>query len=102
MDLCHPKGQNVHGATKTNVASSVVKPIRRISCLPTLPDGSGEGGLEMTQANQIQKNDDFKFVISFRIEGHNNSAILLRFASIAAALIAFGLKVAAMFLAQAQ
>jgi hypothetical protein len=73
----------------------------RISRLPTLPDGSGEGGLEMTQANQIKKSDDFKLVIVFRIEGHNSRAIILRVAGIAAALIAIGAKVVAMFIARA-
>lgn len=76
--------------------------ILRISRLPTLPAGSGEGGLEMTQANQIQKNsDDFKVAIVIRIEGRNNRAIILRFAGIAAALIAVGAKVATMLLARA-
>ncbi len=75
--------------------------IRSLSRLPTLPDGSGEGGLKMTKANQIKKNDDFKFVIVFRIEGHNSHAIILRFASIAAALIAIGAKVAALVIARA-
>ena len=74
----------------------------RISHLPTLPDGSGEGGLEMTQANQIKKNsDDFKVAIVIRIEGRNSRAIILRFAGIAAALIAVGAKVVAMLIARA-
>jgi hypothetical protein len=76
--------------------------IRRISRLPTLPNGSGEGGLEMTQANQIQKSsDDFKVAIVIRIEGRNSRAIILRFAGIAAALIAVGAKVATMLLERA-
>ena len=65
-----------------------------------MPDGLGVGGLEMTQANHIKKNDDFKLVIVFRIEGHNSRAILMRFAAIAAALIAVAAKVAAMFIAR--
>lgn len=75
--------------------------IRSLSRIPTLPDGSGEGGLKMTKANQIKKNNDFKFVIVFRIEGHNSRAIILRLAGIAAALIALAAKVAAMFIARA-
>jgi len=56
----------------------------------------------MTQANQIQKNnDDFKFAVVIRIEGRNSRAIILRFAGIAAALIAVGAKVATMLLARA-
>ena len=89
------------GICGTIAASSVVKVIRRISRLPTLPDGSGEGGLEMTQANQTKKNDDFKLVIVFRIEGQNSRAIVLRFVGIAAALIAVGAKVVPMFVARA-
>jgi hypothetical protein len=77
-------------------ASSVGITIRRISRLPTLPDGSGEGGLEMTQANQIKKSDDFKLVIVFRIEGQNSRAIILRFVGIAATLVAIGVKLALM------
>lgn len=73
----------------------------RISRLPTLPDGSGEGGLEMAQANQIKKSDDFKLVMVFRIEGQNSRAIILRIVGIAAALIAVGAKVFALFLARA-
>ena len=80
----------------------MVKAIRRISRLPTLPDGSGEGGLEMTQANQIKKNDDFKLVIVFRIKGQNSRAIILRFAGIAATLIAIGVKIALMLVARPQ
>lgn len=72
--------------------------IRRISRLPTLPDGSGEGGLEMTQANQIKKSDDFKLVVVFRIEGQNSRAIILRFAGIAAALIALAAKITVMIM----
>ena len=48
----------------------------------------------MIQPNQIQKTDDFKLAIVIRIEGHNSRALLLRFAGIAAALIAVGMKVA--------
>jgi hypothetical protein len=81
----------------TIAESSNPKPIRRISRLPTLPDGSGEGGLEMTQANQIKKSDDFKLVIVFRIEGQNSRAIILRFIGIAATLIAIAVKVVVMF-----
>jgi hypothetical protein len=81
--------------------SPVLKTIRRISHLPTMPDGLGVGGLEMTQANQIKRNDDFKLVIVFRIEGHNSRAIIMRIAGIAAALIAVAAKIAAMFIAQA-
>jgi hypothetical protein len=56
----------------------------------------------MTQANQIQKNsDDFKVAIVIRIEGRNSRAIFLRFAGIAAALIAVGAKIATMLLARA-
>jgi len=55
----------------------------------------------MTHANQIKKSDDFKLVIVFRIEGHNSRAITLRFAGIAAALIAVGAKIVAMFVARA-
>lgn len=87
---------------RTNAPSSAVKAIRRISRLPTLPDGSGEGGLEMTQTNQIQKNsDDFKVAIVIRIECRNSRAIILRFAGIAAALIAVGAKIVAMFIERA-
>jgi hypothetical protein len=66
-----------------------------------MPDGLGVGGLEMTQANHIKKNDDFKLVIVFRIEGHNSHALIMRFAGIAAALIAAVAKVAAMLIARA-
>lgn len=76
----------------------MAKAIRRISRLPTLPDGSGEGGLEMTQANQIKKSDDFKMVIVFRIECQNSRAIILRFVGIAATMIALGAKLAVMLL----
>ena len=55
--------------------SSTVKVIRRLSRLLTLLDGSGEGGLEITKAIQIKKNDDFKLVIVFRIECQNSGAI---------------------------
>ena len=81
----------------TIAESSNPKAIRRISHLPTLPDGSGEGGLEMTQSNQIKKSDDFKLVIVFRIEGQNSRAIILRLIGIAATLIAIAVKVAVIF-----
>jgi hypothetical protein len=55
----------------------------------------------MTQANQIKKSDDFKLVIVFRFEGRNSRAILLRFAGIAAALIAVGAKIVAVLIARA-
>jgi hypothetical protein len=89
------------GLYSTNVVSTVLKTIRRISPLPTMPDGLGVGGLEMTQENHIKKSDDFKLVIVFRIEGHNSRALIVRFAGIAAALIAVAAKVAAMFIARA-
>ena len=89
-------------SAEKGAASSVGKAIRSISRLPTLPDGSGEGGLEMTQANQIKKSDDFKLVIVFRIEGQNSRAIILRFAGIAATLIAIVTKIALMLMARAQ
>jgi len=65
----------------------------RISHLPTLPDGSGEGGLEMTQANQIKRSDDYKFVIVLRVEGHNSLQLLLRLfgAAVAVTTILFKL-----------
>ena len=81
----------------TIAESSNPKTIRRISRLPTLPDGSGEGVLEMTQVNQIKKNDDFKLVIVFRIEGQNSRAFILRFFGIAATLIAIAVKVVVIF-----
>ena len=81
----------------TIAESSNPKAIRRISHFPTLPDGSGEGGLEMTQSNQIKKSDDFKLVIVFRIEGQNSRAIILRLIGIAATLIAIAVKVAVIF-----
>jgi len=55
----------------------------------------------MTQANQIKKNDDFRLAIVIRIEGRNSRAIILRFAGVAAALIAAGAKIVAMFIARA-
>jgi hypothetical protein len=56
----------------------------------------------MTQANQIRKNDDdFKVAIVIRIEGRNSRAIILRFAGIAAAMIAIGAKIATMLIARA-
>ena len=55
----------------------------------------------MTQPNQIQKSDDFKFAIVIRIEGHNSRAIILRFAGIAVTLIAIGVKIAAILMARA-
>ena len=59
-----------------------------------------EGGLKMTKANSIQKSDDFKLVIVFRIEGHNSRTIILRFAGIAVTLIAIGVKIAVMLMAR--
>lgn len=56
----------------------------------------------MTQANQIQKiGDDFKVAIVIRIEGRNSRAIILRFAGIAATLIAVVAKIVAIFLVRA-
>ena len=55
----------------------------------------------MTQANQIQKADDFKFVIVFRLEGQNSRALIVRFAGIAATLIALGIKIGMMYMARA-
>ncbi|MGE0175042.1 MAG: hypothetical protein AB7T49_19770 [Oligoflexales bacterium] len=56
----------------------------------------------MTQTNQIQKNsDDFKLAIVIRIEGYNSRALVLRFAGIAAAMIAVAAKIAVMFMARA-
>jgi hypothetical protein len=55
----------------------------------------------MTQANQIQRTDDFKLAIVIRIEGYNSRALLLRFAGIAAAMIAVAAKIAVMFMARA-
>ena len=72
-----------------------------ISRLPTLPDGSGEGGQEMTKPTQIQKSDDFKLAIVIRIEGHNSRALVLRFVGIAAALITVAVKLALIFMARA-
>ena len=54
----------------------------------------------MTQSNQIQKNDDFKLVIVFRIEGSNSRALLVRIAGIVATIIAIGVKIAVMLLAR--
>ena len=87
--------------SSTKLVSPVLKTIPRISHLPTMPDGLGVGGLEMTQANHIKKNDDFKLVIAFRIEGHNSLTIFMRFAGLAAALIAVAAKIAAMFISRA-
>ena len=56
---------------------------------------------QMTQPNQIQKSDDFKFAIVIRIEGHNSRAIILRLAGIAVTLIAIGVKIAFMLVARA-
>lgn len=55
----------------------------------------------MTQSNQINKSDDFKLVIVFRIEGHNSRGIILRFVGIAAAFIGIGVKIAIMFVERA-
>ncbi len=79
----------------------MLKTICRISPFPTMPDGLGVGGLEMTQENYVKKNDDFKLVNVLRIEGHNSRALIVRFAGIAAALIAVAAKAAAMFIARA-
>jgi len=69
-----------------------------LSCLTAW----AKGGLEMTQQNPIQKKiDDFSFAVVIRIEGHNSRALVLRFAGIAAALIAVGVKVALLFMARA-
>jgi hypothetical protein len=87
-------GNLTGNSAESGAESSAGKAIRSISRLPTLPDGSGEGGLEMTQANQIKKSDDFKLVIVFRIEGQNSRAIILRFAGIAATLVAIAIKLA--------
>lgn len=54
----------------------------------------------MTQPNQIQKSDDFKLVIVFRIEGQNSRAIALRFVGLAATVIAIAVKIAAMIAAR--
>ena len=83
----------------TIAESSNPKTIRRISRLPTLPDGSGEGGLEMTQANQIKKSDDFKLLIVLQMEGQNCRVIIMRFIGIAATLIAIGVKILSMIIA---
>lgn len=56
----------------------------------------------MTQPNQIKKNNDFKLVIVFRIEGHNSRAVILRIVGIAVTLIAAGIKITAMLMARAQ
>ncbi|MCX6124249.1 MAG: hypothetical protein NTV34_05800 [Proteobacteria bacterium] len=55
----------------------------------------------MTQANPIKKSDDFKLVIVLRIEGQNCRTIILRIVGIAAALIAIGVKIVAIFIARA-
>ena len=55
----------------------------------------------MTQANQIQKSDDFRLVIVIRVEGHNSRALVLRFVGIAAALITLAVKIALLFMARA-
>lgn len=68
-----------------------------LSCLTAW----AKGGLEMTQPNQIQKSDDFKLVIVFRIEGQNSRAVVLRFAGIAVSLIAIGVKIALMIISRA-
>lgn len=52
----------------------------------------------MTQPNQIKKNDDFKLVIVFRIEGHNSRAFILRIVGIAATVIAIGVKIAVLLM----
>lgn len=55
----------------------------------------------MTQSNQIQKNDDFKLVIVFRIEGRNSRTFMVRIIGIATTVIAIGVKIAAMLVARA-
>ena len=54
----------------------------------------------MTQPNQIQKSDDFKLVIVFRIEGHNSRAVILRFVGIAVTIVAAVVKIAVMLMAR--
>ena len=93
MKLRRPAGTVRFAIRPENAASSADKAIRRITRLPTLPDGSGEGGLEMTHTNQVKKNDDFKLVIVFRIEGKNCRSLLIRLVGIVATLIAIGIKV---------
>ena len=60
-----------------------------------------KGGLEMTQPDQIPKTDDFKLAIVIRIEGYNSRALVVRFAAIAAVMIAVAAKIAVMFMARA-
>jgi hypothetical protein len=55
----------------------------------------------MTQPNQIKKNDDFKLVIVFRIEGQNSRAIIVRFVGILAMVIALSVKLVVMYLGRA-
>ena len=55
----------------------------------------------MTQPNQIQKSDDFKLVIVFRIEGHNSRTIILRFVGIAVTIIAVAVKIAGLIMERA-
>jgi hypothetical protein len=52
----------------------------------------------MTQSNQIQKNDDFMLLIVFRIEVSNCRALMVKMAGIVATLIAFGVKIAVIFI----
>jgi hypothetical protein len=55
----------------------------------------------MTQANQIKKNDDFKLVIVFRIEGQNSRAFMFRILGIVAAMIAVTVKIVSIVLVRA-
>ena len=55
----------------------------------------------MTQPNQIQKNDDIKLAIAFRIEGKNSRAMVLRFVGIASTFIAIAVKLMAILMALA-
>ena len=41
----------------------------------------------MTLDKSIQKSDDFKLAIIFKVEGHGSRAIMLRFLGIIAALM---------------
>lgn len=60
-----------------------------------------KGGLEMTHTNQIQKSDDFKLVIVFRIEGKNSRAVVLRFIGVLAAIAAIVAKFSPMLMGRA-
>ena len=54
----------------------------------------------MTQPNQIKKNDDFKLVIVFRMEGHNSRAILLRVVGITVSFTMIVFKMFLLFVAK--